>query len=83
MLDAGFEDPWTIRRSGDSGFTCCHDEELLNVAPSLEERIDYALFRGSFDVGSVARVGHETEDRTPSGLWPSDHAGVGAVLLPG
>ena len=26
------------------------------------------------------RVGYEQEDRTPSGLWPSDHAGVVARL---
>jgi len=25
-------------------------------------------------------VGEEAEDKTPSGLWPSDHAGVEAKL---
>ena len=29
-------------------------------------------------------VGEESQDRTPSGLWPSDHAGlVGSIRIPG
>ncbi len=32
------------------------------------------------DVNAGARIGHEVEDMTPSGLWPSDHAGVVAKV---
>jgi hypothetical protein len=28
----------------------------------------------------IRRVGDQPGDRTPSGLWPSDHAGVIATL---
>jgi hypothetical protein len=38
------------------------------------------LTRGGIRASSTNRVGHELEDRTPSGLWPSDHVGVWAVL---
>jgi hypothetical protein len=38
------------------------------------------LFRGAIDVDDVELVGDKQADRTPSGLWPSDHAGVVATL---
>ncbi len=80
MLEAGFADAWTARHGAEPGFTCCHDEDLPNARPGLTERIDVVL--ASREVGVVAanRVGHDPEDRTRSGLWPSDHAGVWAAL---
>ena len=53
---------------------------MLNPVSLLTERIDFVLFRGDFAVHSVEVVGDEPVDRTPSGLWPSDHAGVVAQL---
>ncbi|MFI1650409.1 hypothetical protein ACH4XT_26165 [Streptomyces avidinii] len=38
------------------------------------------LFRGKVNALSTNRVGEAQADRTPSGLWPSDHAGVSGVL---
>ncbi|MEU6069315.1 MULTISPECIES: hypothetical protein [Streptomyces] len=29
---------------------------------------------------NIHLVGNEQSDRTPSGLWPSDHAGIVATL---
>lgn len=83
MLAAGFEDAWTLKQGDDPGFTCCHAEDLMNTAVSFTERIDFVLVRGNIAVASVQRIGDELTDRTPSGLWPTDHAGVRAVLLPG
>jgi endonuclease/exonuclease/phosphatase family metal-dependent hydrolase len=80
MLKAGFADAWTTTRGTDVGATWGHDEDLRNPTPSLTERIDFVLTRGGLTASSANRVGHEPEDRTPSGLWPSDHAGVWAVL---
>lgn len=79
MITDGFFDAWAVKR-GEDGFTCCHAEDLLNVEPTLTERIDFVLVRGSVALAAVNRVGEEEDDRTPSGLWPSDHAGVSAVL---
>jgi hypothetical protein len=38
------------------------------------------LFRGALDALDADVVGEELSDRTPSGLWSSDHAGVVAAL---
>jgi hypothetical protein len=80
MLAAGFEDAWATTRRNDAGFTWGHAADLRNPEPTLTERIDFVLTRGGLTASSANRVGHELEDRTPSGLWPSDHAGVWAVL---
>ena len=80
MLDAGFVDAWTAKHGAEPGFTCCHAEDLTNARPALTERIDFVLARGDFDVSAARTVGDEPGDRTRSGLWPSDHAGIWAAL---
>jgi endonuclease/exonuclease/phosphatase family metal-dependent hydrolase len=77
LLDAGLTDVW---KRGNPGFTCCQDEDLLNAKSKLIARIDLILFRGDFGVGEVNLIGDKPSDKTPSGLWPSDHAGVTATL---
>jgi endonuclease/exonuclease/phosphatase family metal-dependent hydrolase len=79
IIDAGFIDAWNIRGKG-NGFTCCQAENLLNPISSLDERLDLVLFRGDFKVKDIELVGDSQNDRTLSGLWPSDHAGVVATL---
>jgi hypothetical protein len=80
MLSAGFVDAWTTAKRNDAGLTCCQAEDVHNADPTLTERVDFVLTRGGIAASSANRVGDEPEDRTPSGLWPSDHAGVWAVL---
>jgi hypothetical protein len=80
FIGAEFVDAWTATRGDDPGFTWGHAENLRNPEPALTERIDFVLTRGGIRASSANRVGHEVEDRTPSGLWPSDHVGVWAVL---
>jgi len=60
--------------------TCCQESFLLNPGSTLSRRIDLVLVRGDFAVLGIDVVGGESSDRTPSGLWPSDHAGVVATL---
>ena len=79
LLAAGFIDAWTIEGKG-PGFTCCQDADLLNPNSKLNQRIDLILFRGNFDVKDIEIDGNLQNDRTISGLWPSDHAGVVATL---
>jgi hypothetical protein len=38
------------------------------------------LFKGNIKVKDIELVGNSQNDRTISGLWPSDHAGVVAEL---
>jgi endonuclease/exonuclease/phosphatase family metal-dependent hydrolase len=83
LLDVGFADAAVKvgkKPSKKAGFTCCQDEDLANANSQLSERIDFVLTRGDIRASSANRVGDDAGDRTPSGLWPSDHAGVWAVL---
>jgi endonuclease/exonuclease/phosphatase family metal-dependent hydrolase len=76
IIAAGFEDTWAAKHPSDPGLTCCQDADLLNPTSTLTERIDLVLTRGDISVEEAARVGADPADRLPSGLWPSDHAGV-------
>lgn len=87
IVAAGFSDGWLLERGGDPGFTCCQQAHLRNVGSLLDQRIDYILFRKSADgrlrLAHLELLGTDQEDKTPSGMWPSDHAGVAAELLMG
>jgi endonuclease/exonuclease/phosphatase family metal-dependent hydrolase len=76
LLGGGFSDAW----NDGPGLTCCHAVDLHNPDPTLTKRIDLVLTKGGFEAVSADVVGEEPSDRTPSGLWPSDHAGVVATL---
>ena len=89
LLAAGFADAWSQAEPGAAGPTCCHASNLLNELPTLDRRIDLVLLRGgegrrgAFAARSAEVVGDEPGDKLdPSGLWPSDHAGVVATLRP-
>ena len=81
VVEGPFQDAWTEAGSIGNGFTCCFGADLMDpTTAALDERIDFVLFRGDVEVVSTEVVGDELGDRTPSGLWPSDHAGVVATL---
>jgi endonuclease/exonuclease/phosphatase family metal-dependent hydrolase len=78
-IDAGFVDGWSAPTPGDAGYTCCQDPALTNAASMLDQRIDWILVR-RLRVANISLVGNRPDDRTPSGLWPSDHAGLVATV---
>src|SRR5262249_34619083 len=80
IINAGFTDAWRSKRAPDPGFTAHQAENLLNPTSQLSSRIDLILFRGAFGVADISLIGNLPADRTASGLWPSDHAGVAATL---
>jgi len=80
LKNAGFIDVFRTARPNDPGFTCCQDENLLNVTSAVSHRIDLVQFRGPFTIEDVQVVDASPADRTRLGLWPSDHAGVVATL---
>lgn len=86
VLQAGFTDAWTASGQRDHGFTASQDLDLLNHVSKLFHRIDFVFYRGlergpdGVTAVNARRVGAQPADRTPSGLWPSDHAGVSVVL---
>ncbi len=88
VIDAGFADAWLIGPARGAGLTANQAPDLLNSASQLFHRIDFVFYRDEFTrrtgkfQGAVTAelIGEEQGDRTPSGLWPSDHAGVSASL---
>lgn len=69
-----------VPQGGAAGATCGQRPDLANAESELTHRIDYVWVRGA-EVASACRAGHRQEDRTPNGLWPSDHAAVVARIL--
>lgn len=83
LREAGYTDVWRRHHTHrHPGFTCCQAPDLRNEQSLLDRRIDGIFVRhGSARHTYARRIGHRQQDRTPSGLWPSDHAGLFARLL--
>jgi hypothetical protein len=78
---AGYADAWTVVHGRNGGFTSGQSELLDNVPSLLDHRIDYVLYQPrAVEALEADVIGDELNDRTFSGLWPSDHAGVVATL---
>ena len=79
------EDLWTLRSpmNTDPGYTFGQNETVDNAESLMFERIDY-VFANFGDLEpdkiKVEVLGADEADKTPSGLWPSDHAGVAVKL---
>lgn len=83
MVGNGYSDAWLAKPRYGTGFTCCQDGSLLNATSQLDERIDFVFTRNGPGALGMQLVGDQVADKTPSGLWPSDHAGVVAdVRIP-
>jgi len=87
ILSAGYTDAWAVSPLNHfcEGLTFGHDANLLNPYADFYERIDFIFHRSNqnhtaIKTGLVVVVGDEWFNRTPSGLWPSDHGGVVARL---
>src|SRR4051794_34999755 len=81
VKNAGFVDVWQQVHPQEAGATCCQDDDLRNGSSKLSSRIDFVWFSSNrLSAFAAERIGEEAADTTPSGLWPSDHAGVIADL---
>lgn len=80
MRHAGFGDAWASVHPNEPGYSCCRSADLRTG--SLDQRIDMIFTRGAFTATKASLVGTTSSSRTASGLWPSDHAGVVATLVP-
>jgi hypothetical protein len=76
LISFPYSDIWTLRPGKPKGFTCCQAADLSNAESILYERIDviFSLIRPAGVKANV--LNNNPEDKTPSGLWPSDHATV-------
>jgi hypothetical protein len=80
LIGAGFKDAWRATHPRELGNTWGHDADLLNTTVDFDRRLDLVLYRNNLCALDADVVGDELSDRTPSGLWPSDHGGVVATL---
>ena len=62
--------------------TCCYNETVDDPDASLYTRIDHIFVSDSLDLkrSKTRTVGDQESDMTPTGLWPSDHAGVQGII---
>ena len=77
-----YVDAWAAAAAAaevEQGATCGEDADLTGGSDRLGVRIDYVFVRDA-TVVECRVVGNRAGDRTPSGLWPSDHAGVVAEI---
>jgi endonuclease/exonuclease/phosphatase family metal-dependent hydrolase len=80
QLSVPFTDTWMLRPGKSGGFTCCEAADLLNDPSSHDRRIDI-VFANPAPVEVKANVmDAKLDDKTASGLWPSDHGSVIAEL---
>jgi endonuclease/exonuclease/phosphatase family metal-dependent hydrolase len=84
LLDAGLVEVWPVvhRRDPCGGFTSGQAADLLNAESRLDHRIDVIMFDPDHLTAIRTEViGDEQRDRSsPTGFWPSDHAGSVATL---
>jgi endonuclease/exonuclease/phosphatase family metal-dependent hydrolase len=80
MLGAGFHDAWMRKHAADPGATAV-EPDLRDAGRSLEARTDFVFIQAGITDGNARLLGVSPLDRTPSGLWPSNHAGLLAQLV--
>ena len=80
LIADGFTDTWDSTHPADPGFTNpLFTEDPFVASATPDQRIDLVLVRGDAEPVSDLLTGNDVADLTPSGLWPSDHAGVVAT----
>ena len=83
LLDAGLTEAWPMvypkDPCGSAGWTSGQDA-LEGLPSTLDHRIDDVFVSEGFSALQAEVVGDEESDRTPGGLWPSDHASTWAKI---
>ena len=78
VMAAAMTDTWSATKPNDPGLTLpLHGEDFFPYQTSPDKRVDLIFARGLRQITDIL-IG--TDDLTPSGLYPSDHAGVIARL---
>ncbi|MGV9346933.1 endonuclease/exonuclease/phosphatase family protein [Streptomyces spiralis] len=81
FTSGGYDDAWRVVHGPGGGLTAHQDPDLRNVPSKLSRRIDYVFYQPKRLSAFAAEViGNRVNERTPNGLWPSDHAGVAVSL---
>ena len=81
----GYTDAWleNTLTYNENGYTFGHQADLRNETPNFFERIDFIFTKSmsTLQYGEGFVLGDEARDKTPEGLWPSDHGGVVFKLI--
>jgi endonuclease/exonuclease/phosphatase family metal-dependent hydrolase len=84
VLDQNYTDIWDSNplNYNTNGYTFGHRSDLRNDDPRMFTRIDFIFVgpQSNPQVGNSFVLGDEKRDKTSSGMWPSDHAGVVSIL---
>lgn len=79
-ISAPYNDVWTLRGHPEPGNTCCELADLSNPESIHDERIDVIFSLALPSKVKADVLNTDTEDKTASDLWPSDHASLAAKL---
>jgi endonuclease/exonuclease/phosphatase family metal-dependent hydrolase len=82
FIAAGLKDTWLSLKRLRPGFSCCFKTETIMDAPPppFDHRVDHVFAKGRVGVLAGWVVGGDPGNRTPTGLWPSDHGGAVMAL---
>jgi len=80
MLNLGFSDAWLDRNPPRPGLTWPLDN-ATNI-DTASQRIDFVFYRGLVNARTARLAGDDKQDKV-DGMWPSDHAGLRALLQVG
>jgi endonuclease/exonuclease/phosphatase family metal-dependent hydrolase len=93
-LNSGLEDPHNIHGTDQlaylalQGFgmtdngavqSCCYSD-LFDPTQVFDHTVDHVLTKPGLETRNAFITGNDPAERTPSGLWPSDHGGVVSTL---
>jgi endonuclease/exonuclease/phosphatase family protein len=59
--------------------SCCYSS-LFDPAATFDHTVDHVLSKPGLKTTRAFVTGNKASERTPSGLWPSDHGGVVSTL---
>lgn len=79
-ISGSYTDVWTEKYEQRPGPTCCESGDLRNLVSAHDRRIDMIFSADVPDKIHARTLNTEPDDKTASGLWPSDHASVVAEL---
>jgi hypothetical protein len=73
LADFGMKDKGAVQ-------SCCYDD-LFDPSAVFDHTVDHVLTKPGLRKRSAFVTGDDRSQRTPAGLWPSDHGGVVSRLL--
>ncbi len=77
MLNFGFGDAWADRNPPRPGLTW--PLENSSTVDTATQRIDFVFYRGLLNSRETRLAGDDKQNRV-DGMWPSDHAGLRALM---